>query len=317
MNETCSPILGWLLTAAGSIQDVPVESIRDWKTTYDKNATNWSEPVDRAISCGFQADRTAYAFLAGFLSAMQRLIPDAPDDKITAFCISEEGGAHPRAIKTRLEENNADPGGKSWLLNGRKQYITCANDAESILVAASTGTDSEGRNRLRLVRIDRNSAGVRIVPMPDLPFIPEISHGVVFLENVGVMEEQILPDDAYPTYIKPFRTIEDIHVSAAILGYLFRIASQYQWPQSFREALLGLITAIRPLAIGDPLSPQIHIAYAGLQWSMAKLIETSAECWKNTPDEIRMAWERDRAVMGIAGKARTQRLDTAWETFSN
>jgi len=315
MNNTCAPLLGWLLTAAGSIQDVPVESIRDWKTAYDKNAKNWSEPVDRSISCGFQADRTAYAFLAGFLSAMQRLIPDAPEEKITAFCISEEGGALPRAIKTRLEENSANPGNKSWLLNGRKQYITCAHDADSILVAASTGTDSEGRNRIRLVRIDRNSPGVRIEPMPDLPFIPEISHGVVYLENVDVTETQLLPGDAYTTYIKPFRTIEDIHVSAAILGYLFRIASQYHWPQSFKEALLGLITAIRPLAMADPLSPQIHIAYAGLQWSMAKLIETSAECWNSAPDKIRLAWERDRAVMGIAAQARTQRLDTAWKSF--
>ena len=316
MNETCSDLLGWLLTTAGSIQDVPVNSIRDWKTAYDKNATNWSEPVDRAISCGFQADRTAYAFLAGFLSAMERLIPDAPKEKITAFCISEEGGAHPRAIKTRLEENSTDLSEKTWLLNGRKKYITCANDADSILVAASTGTDSEGRNRIRLVRIDRNSAGVRIELMPDLPFIPEISHGVVFLENVIVMDEQVLPEDAYTTYIKPFRTIEDIHVSAAILGYLFRVASQYQWPQSFRETLLGLITAIRSLAIGDPLSPQIHIAYAGLQWSMTEVIKQSADCWDKTPDKIRIAWERDKAVMGIAGQARTKRLETAWSSFA-
>ncbi len=317
MNETCSHLLGWLLTSAGSIQDVPVKSIRDWKTTYDKNATNWSKPVDRAISCGFQADRTAYAFLAGFLSAMQRLIPEAPEEKITAFCISEEGGAHPRAIKTRLEETSTDPSGKSWLLNGRKKYITCANDADSILVAASTGTDSEGRNRIRLVRIDRNSVGVRIEPMPDLPFIPEISHGVVFLENVDVVEAQILPGDAYTAYIKPFRTIEDIHVSAAILGYLFRIASQHQWPQSIKETLLGLITAIRPLAMGDPLSPQIHIAYAGLQWSMTQVIKESANCWDKTPDGIRIAWERDKAVMGIAGQARTKRLEAAWNSFAD
>jgi len=315
MNETCAPLLGWLLTTAGSIEDAPVTSIRDWKTTYDKNAKNWPQPVDRAISCGFLADRTAYAFLAGFLSAMQRLLPDLPEEKITAFCISEEGGAHPRAIKTRLENNSADPEGNSWLLNGRKQFITCANDADSILVAASTGTDPEGRNQIRLAQIDRNAEGVRIEPMSELPFIPEISHGVVFLENVHVKDAQILPGDAYPEYIKPFRTIEDIHVSAAILGYLFRTASLYQWPQSIRETLLGLITAVRPLAMADPLSPQIHIAYTGLQWSMEQLLKETAVYWDKTPDKVRTAWERDRAVMGIAGQARQKRLESAWKPF--
>ena len=316
MNETCAPILGWLLTTAGSIQDVPVPSIRDWKTTYDENAGNWPQPVDRAISCGFLADRTAYAFLAGFLSAMQRLLPDLAAEKITAFCISEEGGAHPRAIKTRLESNSADSSGKTWLLNGRKQFITCANDADSILVAASTGTDPEGRNQIRLAQIDRNAAGVRIEPMAELPFIPEISHGVVYLENVQVSNTQLLPGDAYIKYIKPFRTIEDIHVSAAILGYLFRTASLYGWPQSIRETLLGLITAIRPLAMADPLSPQIHIAYVGLQWSIEQLIKESTVHWEKTPDAVRDAWKRDRAVMGIASKAGQKRLESAWKPFS-
>ncbi len=317
MNKDCSAILDCLLTSARSIQNTPVVSIRAWKTIYDGNAKNWPDPVDRAISCGFLADRIAYAFLGGFFSALQRLLPDMADEKITAFCISEEGGAHPRAIKTRLEENSlaAHPH-KIWILNGRKQFITCANDADSILVAASTGTDPDGRNRIRLVRIDRYSTGVSVEPMADLPFIPEISHGVVHLENVKVEGTQLLPGDGYTEYIKPFRTLEDIHVSAAILGYLFRIASLYGWSQSIKEALLGLITAIRPLAMADPLSAQIHIAYAGLQWSMGQLIQESASCWDRTPNEVRTAWERDRAVMGIAGKARTIRLETAWKRFS-
>ncbi|MFH2129038.1 MAG: acyl-CoA dehydrogenase, partial [bacterium] len=192
----------------------------------------------------------------------------------------------------------------------------CAHDAESILVAASTGTDPEGRNRIRLVQIDRNSAGVSIEPMPELPFIPEITHGVVHLKKVDVADSQLLPGDAYLTYIKPFRTLEDIHVSAAILGYLFGVASQYRWPQAVRETLLGLITAIRPLAMSDPLSPQIHIAYAGLQQAMDRSISELDGCWEKSPAEVRKAWERDRAVMGIARQARTRRLETAWKTYS-
>ncbi len=314
MNDQCSNILGWLLEQSVSIQSDPVDSIREWKNRYDENAANWQEPVDRAISGGFLANRTAFAFLAGFFSALQRLLPDLPKDKITAFCISEEGGAHPRAIKTRLEKKESGNGG--WFLNGRKQFITCATEAESILVAASTGAGADGRNQIRLTLIDRHSEGVKIEPMPDLPFIPEIRHGVVYLENVAVNDDQLLPGDAYDYYIKPFRTIEDIHISAGVLGFLLRCASLYQWPSTVRETLLGAVAGIRPLAVSDPLSPQIHIALAGWQQSTDRIISELDNHWESAPEADKKAWERDRAILGIAKKARTARLETAWKGYS-
>ena len=314
MSDSCSIILDWLLAQSSTIQYEPVGSIRDWKNCYDENAANWPEPVDRAISSGFLADRTAYAFLSGFFAALQRLLPDLPGNKITAFCISEEGGAHPRAIKTHLKKTNSGDG--NWLLNGRKQFITCATEAESILVAASVGKSDDGRNRIQITHIDRSASGVRVEPMPDLPFIPEIRHGVVFLEDVVVADNQILPGDAYNQYIKPFRTIEDIHVSAGILGFLLRCASLFQWPETVQEDLLGTVAAIRPLAMADPLSPQIHIALAGLQRTMDRIISELDNCWDSAPQADQKAWERDRAVLGIAGKARTARLESAWKGYS-
>lgn len=313
MSDGCADLLDWLLKQSSGSEVDPVESIRDWKTRYDSNAARWTEPVDRAISGGFLADRTAWAFLAGFFAAMQRLVPEQARNRITAFCISEEGGAHPRAIKTRLEKQ--DSGDSDWLLNGRKQFITCATDAEAILVAASTGTDLEGRNRIRLAHIDRNAEGVQIEPMPDLPFIPEIRHGFVILDNVAVKDSQILPGDAYTVYIKPFRTIEDVHVSAAILGYLLRCAIRFQWPTTSREAILGFIAAIRSPALADPSSPPVHIALAGIQQSMDRMIKDLDRHWETAPETDRKAWKRDRAVLEIAGKARSARLETAWKAY--
>lgn len=315
MSDDKTAILGWLLNQSVSVQNDPIASIREWKNRYDENASHWQDPVDCAISGGFLADRTAFAFLAGFFAAMQQLVPDIAKSQIAAFCISEEGGAHPRAIKTSLEKK--EPGNGEWSLNGRKQFITCATEAESILVAASTGTGADGRNRIRLTHIDRHAKGVRIEPMPDLPFIPEIRHGVVFLENVTVSDNQLLPGDAYETYIKPFRTIEDSHVSAGILGFLLRCAALYRWPLSVREALLGAVTGIRPLAASDPLSPQVHIALAGWQQSMDRIISELDKYWDSAPEADKTAWERDRAVLGIAKKARSTRLASAWKGYTN
>lgn len=306
-------ILDWLLTQSASTQSTPVESIGDWKKRYDSNASDWSEPVDRAISAGFLADRTAYAFLAGFFAAIQRLVPEYAGDRITAFCISEKGGAHPRAIRTRLEKSDSER--NTWTLTGRKQFITCAEHAEAILVAASTGKDENGRNRIRLAHIDRNTTGVRIEPMPDLPFIPEIRHGIVHLDNVVVENSRLLPGDAYSTYIKPFRTVEDIHISAAITGYLLGCADLFSWPKTIREDLMGVVTAIRPLAMTDPLAPQVHIALAGVQRCLDTIINDLNIHWQNAPEAQRDAWQRDRAVLEIAKKARTTRLESAWKTY--
>lgn len=314
MKESCETILDWLLRGMANPATPPVNSIADWKQRYDGIAATWSTAVDRAISGGFEADRTAYAFLAGFFAAMQRLLPELPGDGITAFCISEEGGAHPRAIKTTLEPLQS--GSHEWRINGRKQFITCAPEAASILVAASTGTDTDGRNRIRLAHIERDATGVTIAPMPDLPFIPEIQHGTVELVDVTVSEDQLLPGDAYPLYIKPFRSIEDSHVTAGILGYLLRCAVLYQWPFAVMERLLGFVAGIRPLAIADPLAPQVHIALAGLQRSLNEMISELDACWEKAPGPEREAWQRDRAVLGIAGKARAARLNTAWNTYS-
>jgi len=315
MPDNSQRILDWLISQSQAVPAAAVDSIMEWKARYDANALQWPEPIDRAISAGMLADRTAYAFLGGFFAAVQHLLPQYAGNRITAFCISEEGGAHPRAIRTRLEK--AAPAGNKWLLNGRKQFITCAEYAEAILVAAATGSDSSGRNRIRLVHIERDTPGVRIEPMPDLPFIPEIRHGIVHLEGVVVEENRLLPGDAYSSYIKPFRTVEDIHVSAGILGYLTRCAALYGWPQSVYEDLLGTLVAVRPLAMSDPLSPAVHIALAGVQRCLDGITSGLDPYWEKAPEADRRAWRRDRAVLQIAGKARATRLASAWQAYGN
>lgn len=57
-------------------------------------------PIDRAIRSAYDADRLGLAFVAGYSGALRALVPDAPLK--TSLCATEAGGAHPRAIATRL-----------------------------------------------------------------------------------------------------------------------------------------------------------------------------------------------------------------------
>ena len=43
-------------------------------------------------------------------------------------------------------------------------------------------------------------------------------------------EADLLPGDGYDIYLKPFRTIEDIHVHAALIGYLVGVARRLEAP---------------------------------------------------------------------------------------
>jgi len=46
-----------------------------------------------------------------------------------------------------------------------------------------------------------------------------------------------------------------------------------------------------------------------------ELIQRIDPYWKAVDKDTRDAWNRDKALMDIAGKARLQRLETAWAVY--
>jgi len=316
MPENPLAIIDWLVSQPAPADAAQPPTIKAWKSRHDKELAPWIDTPDRAVAGGFLADRVAYAFANGYHSALLRLVPSLAPDAFPALCITEEGGGHPRMIKSRLapiDPDGADPA--KWRLNGRKQFITGAAEADVYFVAASTGTDESRQNNIRLVRINSDEAGVSVELMPDLPFIPEVSHGVLWMKDIPVQASQMLPGDGYLRYIKPFRTIEDLHVSSAVLGYFFRIATQFDWPRPQKQEILSLIVAMRTLAMGDPLDTGVHIALGGALQMMDRLTAGLDLLWEKVDAPVREAWERDRTLLGIAKKVRTARLASAWDHY--
>jgi acyl-CoA dehydrogenase len=317
-NNKKESILDWLLSQKKVAMSEKYPAFTKWKPVFFQAAKSWSETVDLAIAGGFLSDRVAYAFAAGYQSALQCLFPFIEVDTNAALCITEEGGGHPRAIKTILHKVSQASGGDSaWEMSGTKKFITNANEADRLFVAASMGEGPDGLNKIQMVNIKRNEPGITVVPMKDLPFIPEISHGILLLESVQVTEENLLPGDGYLEYIKPFRTIEDLHVSAAVLGYLFRLACQFDWPQDIKERLLCLLVSLIPLASMKPSDPAVHIVLGGVFSQMNQLVDSIEPYWQDVGTEIRNAWGRDKQLLNIAQEARARRLQTAWSYFDD
>ena len=309
-------IVDWLLSSGRSAAPDTYPGFGAFRQAFFKETASWNTPVDRAIVGGCMADCVAYAFAAGYNAALQCLVPALPATAITCFCITEKDGGHPRAIRTKMVASGMDANrGKAYTINGRKKYITCAAQADLFLVAVSEGVGEGGRNRIRMIKMDAKTPGIRIVPMEGLHLVPEISHGEIILTDVAALEADLLPGDGYTAYIKPFRTIEDVHVSAAMLGYLFRNACRYDWGRDIRQTILARIVLVRNLAFFRPDAPAVHIVMGDAIKQVKDLIKRVEPLWETAGREAKEAWDRDKALINIADKARALRLDAAWKAY--
>ena len=287
-----------------------VAELRAWWDATAAERAAWKAPVDRALVGGALADRIGFAFAGGYAAALHTLVP-ATAGAITALCATEEGGAHPRAIKTSL----ASDGAGGFVLDGKKRWGTIASSASWLLVVASTGNDAEGKNRLRVVRVPAGAPGVTITPI-SAPFVPEIPHAEITLANVAVPGDAVLPGDGYDDYLKPFRTVEDLHVHAALLGYLIGVVRRHRLGSELLERLCALAVATRTLALADAKAATTHAALAGVLDLVTGVVGEIEQRWAaaaSAPDPEHGRWQRDRALLQVAGKARAARRERAWQ----
>jgi alkylation response protein AidB-like acyl-CoA dehydrogenase len=254
--------------------------------------------VERAVIGGARADRVGFAFAIGYSAALEALAGEGS----AAFCVTEDGGNHPRAIATRLVDGR---------VTGTKTWATLADHAAHLLVVASEGIDDAGRPRLRVVRIRRDAPGVTLAASA-ATFVPEIAHARVTLDGVA---GELLPGDGYADYVKPFRTVEDIHVHAALIGYLIGAAREREFARGLIERLAMGAAALVALGAADPKSPATHVALAGAIAATSALIGELEAAWADVPDEEWERWQRDRAILKVAGRARGERSSRAWEAL--
>ncbi|MFT3765529.1 MAG: acyl-CoA dehydrogenase family protein [Minicystis sp.] len=290
----------------------PIAAREEWWARHCEVARGVSRPIDVATIGGFAADRLGYAFASGYQAALRALVPDLPADRLASICVTERGGGHPRAIETRLESI----GEGRLKITGHKRWATLGDDSGLLLVVASTGTDARGRNSLRVVRVDASLPGVKLRPMPEPPFTPEIAHDEIDLDGVIVSEGDVLPGDGFERYVRPFRTVEDLHVQAAVYAYAIREIRAHGLGTSLVERFAALLAALDPLAAAEPGAPAVHVALAGVLALARGLFDELDRVWAKTESPAHARWERDRLLLSVASNAREQRLAKAWEALA-
>lgn len=286
--------------------------------------------VDRALWGGLRSDRLGYAFGAGYVSALRRLFAHAgaalPEGDV-CLAVTESGGGHPRAIETTLREESG-----VFLVRGEKTFATLASRSDAMLVVASRGRTAggktaggktagrktaDGKNELVVVTIPRDAKGVTIEDRPATPFAPEIPHAVVRFDDVPIASSAILPGDGYEVWVKPFRTIEDTHVLAAMVGYLAGVARAYGFDRNILAELVAYAGGLGDVGAREPTDPVTHVLLAGLFSSARKLAASLDSEWhhKVTAEE-RERWLRDMPLLLIAENARAKRTENAFAALA-
>ncbi|AXQ28942.1 acyl-CoA dehydrogenase [Solimonas sp. K1W22B-7] len=296
----------WIETLlGGDCLAVPCPGVADWWPRHLARSRERPCSIGQAILGGYAADRVGWAFASAYQAALRALVPGLPLDRVAALCVTEKDGNSPRAIRTELSGN---------VLNGAKRWTTLGPDGQLFLVVARDNAVQSDKPALRLLRVAADQPGVHIEAMPPTPFVPEVPHASLRFENVQIADEALLPGDGYLGYVKPFRTVEDIHVQAAVLAYLVREARRLNWSRAWIERAVAVLVSLEGIAALDALANSTHIALAGALAAVAQLVVEADEHWQSVEsDEAAGRWRRDRALFTVAASQRATRTGRAWE----
>lgn len=297
-----------LVSGATAGQIVSAVTLRAHIASHDARANT----VERAALVGLAADGVGWAFAGGYQAALAMLDPNSTrNGALAALCATEEAGGHPRAIRTSLSPRT----GGGWTLSGRKTWVTLGAEADVLLVVASTGEGVDGRNRLRVARVPSTRAGIAFEARAALPFASEIAHARATFDSVEVGGEELLSGDGYDAALKPFRTIEDVHVSAALLGWSIGVARANGWERAWIEEAISLVVLLRAVNSAPPSRAETHVALAGTMMSTHRLLDAAA--WPRTDTSTRERWKRDRPLLDVASSVRAARGDAAWRELTS
>lgn len=272
-------------------------ALDDWYAALLARLGEGVTPFELALLGGRLAATPGLAFLAGYQGALRALWPSAPWT-LGAMCVTENRSVRPADLQTRLE---------GLSLSGRKDFVTAADSADWLLVAARSDLP-DTRPQVALCVAYKGAPGVRVEVLPALSLMPDISHGRLHLENAQC---ERLPGDGWDAYAKPFRTLEDLHVLAALGAWLYGVGVENAWPQALQLKLLAVLGGCAEVSRSGMNEAATHLLLAGvfeqfdlLRGDIEAAMAGGAPHWQDL-------WKRDSNVLSIARVAREKRLQNA------
>ena len=117
------------------------------------------------------------------------LMPYARGEMSSAIAISEPGaGADPSSMSTKAIRDGSD-----WVLNGRKIWITRADEADFTILIAVTDSSKGTRGGMSAFIIDKDTPGY--ILEREIPLIGGASNFEIVLEDCRISNEQLLGEE--------------------------------------------------------------------------------------------------------------------------
>jgi alkylation response protein AidB-like acyl-CoA dehydrogenase len=222
------------------------------------------------------------AFLRwGSEKLLAKYFPQLASDKIGAYALSEVGsGSDAFALASRAEDK-----GDHYLLNGRKMWITNANEAEIFIIFANLNPDA-GYKGITAFIVEKEFAGFSVGKKEDKLGIRASSTCELIFDNVQVPKDNILGEEG-KGYKVAIETLNEgrIGIGAQMVGLaqgVFDYGLQYS---KEREQFGKPVSSFQGM--------QFQLAQAATELEAARLMVYNAarlkEAGKNFTKESAMA----------------------------
>lgn len=290
--------------------DVPaMETADDWLTNWRQLPLDELPPFALAVMGGFQADRAAWAFSAGYEAALRAMFPQISGGGLHGFSLSEEGIRSPRDLQTLWQ---ADAAG-GIRLNGNKGWVPLPEHCEAYFVVCRA---SGPQGALSVVRMPATADGVSMSPRNPAAFMPELPAARMQLQDVALDASAMLPGDGWTDYARPFGALEELYVSAALMGYLLREGRARDWPQALLRQMLAAITLLERLAAETGSDQSLVLLAGATEWVRTLLTRATAH-WAEQPDDVAgQRWVRDQTVQRMWAASGAKRGERAWQALT-
>lgn len=297
-----------LINHAATTRERAAVTLSQWREGMQVGADTYVSALD----FGARAGQLAFAFAGGYQAALRRLDVSLPPATFAALLLSEGKRQRPDELLTTL----TPAGDGRYRLDGEKSWVMGGAEADRLLVVARHGVRADGRVQAAVVVLPAQAPGILHSGRGEATFLPALPHGRVRFEAVTVDAAMLLPGDGWTSHARPFRTHEDIHVSAAVAAYVAVQAVRREWPKSLLASLLACLSRLQACADSDVMDAQAHVLLAGAERELQQCAAQVNDLVRQDDDEFARDWRANHLLVALAAPARAKRLEKALATLA-
>ncbi|HSV80268.1 MAG TPA: acyl-CoA dehydrogenase family protein [Ramlibacter sp.] len=149
------------------------------------------------------------------------LLPTVRGDRICAMAITEPGaGSDAAAIST-----TASFDGESWILNGRKHFISDGDIADYVIVMAVHDKEKRARGGISLFLVDKGTPGFEVTNVQPMMGHRGYGHAELVFENCRIPADAVMGEvgEGFKLIMNSVSGIRLAHIGARAVGMAQRV----------------------------------------------------------------------------------------------